>query len=156
MTTLLIGFVIAVGVIGTVVPILPGLALIWAAALVYGLIEGFGIVGWVAMAVMTALAVSGVAAGVVMPQRAAMAGGIGLRGQLMAVGLAAIGFFVIPVVGIAVGFVTGVYLVARQRHPERAWEVTRSTLRAMVLAAAVQFAAGVSMAVVWLGWVALG
>lgn len=153
MTTLLIGFVIAVGVLGTLVPILPGVALIWVAALVYGLAQGFGAVGWVAMTLITALAIGGVAAGIVMPQRAALAGGIGVRGQLIAVGLAAVGFFVIPVVGIAVGFVVGVYLVARRRHPERAWQVTTSTVRAMVLAAGVQFAAGVLMALVWLGWV---
>lgn len=155
MTTLLIGFVIAVGVLGTVVPILPGLALIWGAALVYGLAEGFGVVGWAAMAAITALAIGGVAAGIVMPQRAALAGGVGVRGQLIAVGLAVVGFFVIPVVGIAIGFVTGVYLVARRRYPERAWEVTRSTIRAMVLAAGVQFVAGVLMALVWLGWVVI-
>ena len=155
MTTLLIGFVIAVGVLGTVVPILPGLALIWGAALAYGLAEGFGVVGWAAMAAITALAIGGLAAGIVMPQRAALAGGIGVRGQLVAVGLAIVGFFAIPVVGIAIGFVTGVYLVARRRYPERAWEVTRSTIRAMVLAAGVQFAAGVLMALVWLGWVVI-
>lgn len=153
MTTLLIGLVIAVGVLGTVVPILPGLGLIWVAALIYGLAEGFGLVGWLAMAVMTALAVGGMAAGFVLPQRAALAGGIGVRGQLIAVGLAVIGFFLIPVVGLAVGFVTGVYLVARRRHPERAWDVTKSTVRAMVLAAGVQLVAGVLMALVWLGWV---
>lgn len=153
MTTFLVGLVIAVGVLGTVVPILPGLALIWAAALVYGLAEGFGLAGWLAMTVITVLAVGGMAAGFVMPQRAALAGGIGVRGQLIAVGLAVVGFFVIPVVGIGIGFVTGVYLVARRRHPERAWEVTKSTVRAMVLAAGVQFAAGILMALVWLAWV---
>lgn len=153
MTAFLVGLVMAVGILGTVLPILPGLVLIWGAALVYGLVEGFGLIGWVAFGTISLIAAAGVAAGIVVPQRAAWAGGIGVGGQLLALALAVVGFFVIPVVGAGAGFVLGVYLVARSRHPEQAWSVTKSTLRSMVVAAGLQFVAGVTMTGVWLVWV---
>jgi uncharacterized protein YqgC (DUF456 family) len=146
MVTILTGFAIAVGVVGTLLPVVPGLGLIWAATVVYGLVEGFGVTGWILVGIVLAVRI---------PQRAAAAGGIGFRGQLLAFGLAAVGFFVIPVVGAAVGFVAGVYLSAR-RVPGNPWTTTRRTVRALVAAAAAQFATGVGMALTWLAWVVLG
>ena len=152
MVTVLVALAMAVGILGTLLPILPGLGLIWLAALAFGLIEGFGPVGWTAMVIITAIGVAGIAAAVRVPQRAAAAGGIGGRGQLLAFGLAIVGFFVIPVVGAGVGFVGGIYLMARRQSPERAWAITRSTLRALVIAAGLQFVAGIAMAATWLIW----
>ncbi|MDX1448871.1 MAG: DUF456 domain-containing protein [Acidimicrobiia bacterium] len=153
MTEILVAIVVAAGVAGTVLPFLPGIPLIWGATLAYGLIEGFGPAGWIAMTVITLIGGAGIAAGVLVPQRAAWAGGIGLRGQLLAFALAIVGFFVIPVVGAAVGFVFGVYWAAKQRHPDRAGQVTRTTVRAIVVAAGLQFVAGILMSVTWVVWV---
>ena len=152
MVTVLVGLAMVVGVAGTLLPLLPGVGLIWAAAVVFGLIEGFGLVGWTAMAVITALGASAIVAGVRMPQRAAAAGGIGWRGQLMAFALAVVGFFVIPVAGAPIGFVAGIYLAARSRHGAEAWPITKRTVRSLVLAAGVQFAAAIGMALTWLVW----
>ncbi|HVR32022.1 MAG TPA: DUF456 domain-containing protein [Acidimicrobiia bacterium] len=149
---MLVGLAIAVGIAGTLLPILPGLGLIWIAALVFGILEGFGLGGWTAMAIITGLAIAGTVAAIRMPQKAAAAGGISWKGQLLAVALAIVGFFAIPVVGAPVGFVAGVYLVARQQDPTRAWEVTRSTLRSLLVAAGLQFVAAIAMALTWLVW----
>lgn len=152
MVTLLVGVAIAVGVAGTLLPLIPGLGLVWLAAVVFGLVEGFGVVGWVAIVVITGLAVFGIVAGVRVPQRTAAAGGIGWRGQLIALALAVVGFFVIPVVGAGVGFVGGIYLVARSKEPARAWQVTKATLRSLFVAAGVQFVTALAMAGTWLIW----
>ena len=155
MVTLLVGLVIAVGIAGTLLPILPGLGLIWIAALVFGMLEGFGLGGWTAMAIITGLAIAGSVAAIRVPQRAAAASGISWKGQLLAVALAIVGFFAIPVVGAAIGFVAGVYLVARRQAPTGAWDVTRSTLRSLLVAAGLQFAAAIAMALTWLVWAVL-
>jgi uncharacterized protein YqgC (DUF456 family) len=63
LATVLAGILIAVGIAGVIVPILPGLLLIWGAALFYGLMVGFGFAGWLAMAVITALALIGTGIG---------------------------------------------------------------------------------------------
>lgn len=150
--TLLVGLAMVVGIAGTLLPVVPGVALIWAAALVFGLVEGFGVVGWAAMVVITALGVAGVVAGVRFPQRAAAAGGIDWRGQLLAFALAVVGFFVIPIAGAPIGFVVGIYLVARSRHGAEAWPITKRTVRAMIVAAGLQFVAALAMAGTWLVW----
>jgi uncharacterized protein len=152
MVTVLVGLAMVVGIAGTLLPLVPGVGLIWAAAVVFGLLEGFGFVGWSAMAVISALGVAGIVAGVRMPQRAATAGGIGWRGQVMAFTLAVVGFFVIPVAGAPIGFVAGIYLVARTRYGAEAWPITKRTVRSLVLAAGLQFVVAIGMALTWLVW----
>ncbi|MDQ4094918.1 MAG: DUF456 domain-containing protein, partial [Actinomycetota bacterium] len=110
MTELLVGVVMAVGLAGIIVPFVPGLPLIWGAALAYGLVEGFGTPGIVAMIVVTAFLIAGMTAKIVVPQRRASAGGAP-RSTLLAGGaLGVIGFFVIPLVGLPVGAAAGVLL----------------------------------------------
>jgi uncharacterized protein YqgC (DUF456 family) len=70
-----VALLMAIGIAGTIVPLVPGLGLVAAAALGYGLIEGFGTVGVVACAVIVALGGAGTAAGIVVPKRAAGAAG---------------------------------------------------------------------------------
>src|SRR5919109_38793 len=89
----------AVGAVGTVVPLVPGLALVWAAALVYGVVEGFGGVGTVAFGVITVLAAAGTLAGWVVPARVAGRAGASRSSVLLGAVAAIVGFFVIPFVG---------------------------------------------------------
>ncbi|MEX1004382.1 MAG: DUF456 domain-containing protein [Acidimicrobiia bacterium] len=152
MVTVLVGLAIVVGIAGTLLPLVPGVGLIWAAALAFGVLEGFGFVGWTAMVIISALGVAAIVAGVRVPQRAAAAGGIGWRGQLMAFALAVVGFFVIPVAGAPIGFVVGIYLVARRRYGTEAWPITKRTVRSLVFAAGLQFVAAIAMALTWLVW----
>lgn len=152
----LVALVMAVGVAGTVVPLVPGLGLVVAAAVVYGLAAGFGTVGVVAMVVIVALAVAGTVAGAVLPGRAA--GRTGAPRTSLAAGVlgAVIGFFVVPVVGLPLGGAAGIYLGERLRTGDGAvaWRTTRATLKAFGLAALAQVAAGIAMVVTWVAWVA--
>jgi hypothetical protein len=154
----LVAVVMVIGVAGTVLPILPGLWLIWAAALAYGLLGGFGLGGWVAMALITGLAAAGTASGVYLPQRKAASIGVPWWGQLTALVCAVAGFFIVPVVGAPLGFVVGIVLVtlARERHVRVALEATWATLKAMLLASGIQLTAGLAMVAVWLAWAWLG
>ena len=53
--TVLAAVLMVLGLGGVVIPVLPGLALIWAVALGYGLIVGFGTIGTATMILLTAL-----------------------------------------------------------------------------------------------------
>ena len=154
----LVAIVMVIGVAGTVLPILPGLWVVWAAALAYGLFGGFGVVGWIAFALITALAAAGTASGVYLPQRRAASIGVPWWGQLVALGCAVAGFFIVPVIGAPLGFVLGILLVtlARERHFQGALAATRATLKSMLLASGRQFAAGLAMVALWVVWVWLG
>jgi len=151
----LVGIVIAVGVMGTVLPIVPGLWLIWAACIFYGIFAGFGWVGWAAVAVIPALAVAGTIAGIYLPHRATASGGLSRLGSWFALVLGVIGFFVIPVVGAVIGFIAGVFLaaVAQTKNLAAGWRSTVAALRGVAAASAAQFAAGLVMALVWGVWV---
>ena len=57
----LLAVIMGVGLLGLLFYIIPGLTIIWAAALVYGLVEGFTAWGWVIFAFMTVQMLVGVA-----------------------------------------------------------------------------------------------
>lgn len=152
----LIAVVMAVGLLGTVVPVLPGLSLIWAAALVGFLTAGFDGVAWVTMITLTLLLAGGEAAKYVLPARPG--GQTASRRSLLwaAVG-AAVGFVVVPVVGFVIGGVAGLYLAESQRtgDSEVARANTLMALKRFGIGVLVEVAAGISMIVVWVMAVAL-
>ena len=54
---ILLGMLVSLG--GLIVPVFPGLIVIWALALLYGIISGFGTLGAVLFIIITALAILG-------------------------------------------------------------------------------------------------
>ena len=145
------------GLAGTIIPVLPGILLMWAGVVGYGLVAGFDTVAIVAIAVVTVLAVISVVLGVVLPKQAADAAGASKRSQWAAVLGAIIGFFVIPVIGVIIGAVVG---IAVSEYDDKndwgaAWQSTKGVLTGMGLAALAQFGIGVIILVTWVGWAAL-
>jgi uncharacterized protein len=151
----LVAVAMAVGTVGTVVPVVPGLALVWAAALGYGLAEGFDGVGTAAFAFITVLAVFGAWLGWVVPARSAGRAGAARSSLALGVVAAVVGFFAIPLVGVAVGGVAGVYAGELWRTGDRAaaWRATVATLKGFGLAALAQLVVALGMVAVWVLWV---
>jgi len=145
----------AVGVAGTVVPFVPGLGLVWLSALGYGLAAGFGVAGWIAFLAITARAVGGLAAGVVLPHRAARGRGATTLSLVLGSTTAVVGFFVVPVIGLPLGGVLGIFIgeLLHTRDATLAWRATSATLKGFGLGTLVQAACGVAMVSVWLIWV---
>jgi hypothetical protein len=67
--------------------------------------------------------------------------------------LGVVGFFVIPVVGLLIGFVLGIYLaeLARLGGHEAAWPSTRRALAAVGWSIVIEMATGLLAAAVWVG-----
>ena len=153
----LIGLAMVVGILGTIIPLLPGLPIVWGAALVYGVVAGFGVVGWISFAIITLLGIAGTVAGFVVPQRQVQGGGAPFSTTVVAIVGGIIGFFVIPVVGIVVGAVAGVLVAERVRTQswELAWASTKRAVVGFGLGALVQMGAGVLMMATWVAWVLL-
>jgi uncharacterized protein len=152
--TILAGTAIAIGIAGVILPILPGLWLIWGAALVYGLVVGFDAWGWAAMAIITALAGAGTGVVYYLPVRKTREAGLPQWGQLLIAGFAVVGFFVVPIVGAFLGLALGALLVALvvERDVGNALGVAWATLVEMLKGAAVQLGVALLMAVVWGLW----
>ena len=148
----LVGIVMVAGIVGILLPVLPGLLLIWAAGLWWTIADGGGPARWAVFAAMTVLLAVGMTAKYVLPARSAAARGAPL-GTLAIGGIGAvIGFFVIPIVGLVVGFVVGIYLaeLARLRAAGRAWDSTRAALVAIGIGMLIELTAGLLMFAVWL------
>lgn len=149
---------IAVGIAGTVLPFVPGLGLIVAATLVFGIVDGFGRTGALAFGSIVAVAIAGTVAGIVLPHRSAGRAGAPRSSLLVGALGAVIGFFAIPVVGAPIGGVVGIYLSERSRtgDADAAWRTTRGAIKGFGLGAAAQLAAALLMAAIWVGWVIVG
>jgi uncharacterized protein YqgC (DUF456 family) len=146
----LVGIAIAVGLVGIVVPILPGTVVILAAIVVWAVLEG-GVVAWTAAALALAVLLAAQGLKYAVPGRRLRVQGVPAATLLAAAVLGAVGFFVIPVVGLVIGFVVGVYAAEAIRLGDlrRAWESTRTALAAVGLSIAIELAGGLLAAVCW-------
>ncbi|GAA6525728.1 DUF456 domain-containing protein [Intrasporangium sp. DVR] len=126
--------VMIVGTVGIVVPVLPGLLLVWAATLLWAATsQSTG--GWVVFGLATAIYAMGLVSQYVIPGRRMRATGVDSRILAVALVAAVVGLFVIPLVGAPIAFVGTVYLLERAKHRrhDRAWTATRHAVRAVML-----------------------
>ncbi len=106
--------------------------------------------------VATALVVVGAVVKYVVPGRRLQDAGIPTSTMLLGGLLGVIGFFVIPVVGLVLGFVVGVYLAELRRVGSRdAWPATRRALAAAGLSLLIELTASMLAAATWVVGVVL-
>lgn len=148
----LVGLVMVGGLVGVLLPVLPGLLLIWAAGLWWTLADGGGPVRWTVLGVLTVLLALGTVTKYVLPARSAAARGAPVSTLVVGALAGLVGFFVIPVVGLLVGGIAGIYLAeyARLRDGGRAWTSTRAALVAIGIGVLVELTAGALMVATWL------
>jgi uncharacterized protein len=148
---LLVGVAIAVGLVGVLVPVLPGLALVWVAVGVWAVDLG-STAGWVTFALVTALFAVGTVVKYVVPGRRLRSAGVPWRSTALGGALGLVGFFVLPVIGLPIGFLLGVYLaeLARLRDHDDAVRSTRHAAVAAGWSVAIELSAGLLMALSWL------
>ncbi|HUR74793.1 MAG TPA: DUF456 domain-containing protein [Sporichthya sp.] len=148
---LLVGVAILIGLVGVVIPALPGLLLVWVAVLAWAFatdVDG----RWVVFGLVTVVAGGGQIVKYLVPGRQMQAAGLPTRTLLLGAALGVLGFFVVPVIGALIGFVLGVYLAERARlgSHEEAWPSTKAALRGALLSMAIEFAAAAICAGIWL------
>jgi uncharacterized protein YqgC (DUF456 family) len=150
-TELVVGLVVLVGLVGVVVPLLPGTLLVGGAVLVWAIDDG-SVTARVCTAVALALLLTGAVVKYAVPGRRLKGAGVPTSTLVLGAVLAVIGFFVIPVLGAFLGFVLGVYLSeVRRLGSSRAWPATRSALAAVGLSVLIELVAAMLAAAVWLG-----
>jgi uncharacterized protein YqgC (DUF456 family) len=146
---------IVVGLVGIVVPILPGLLLSYGAVLAWAIFADAGWGKWLVLTLCTLWAVIGTVVKYAWPGQRMKKAGIPNWSMLAGVAGAIVGFFVIPFVGLIVGFVAGIWLAEWQRHndPKLAWPSTVEALKATGLSMLIELAAGVLIGVTWVAGV---
>jgi len=143
---------IAVGLAGILVPVLPGSVLILGGILVWA-IDVSGTTAWVVFAVAAAILVVGGVVKYLVPNRRLKSAGVPSSTQWAGAAVGIVGFFVVPVVGLFLGFVLGVYAAERRRVGSDAWPSTKAALRAVGLSILIELVAGVAATLVWVGGV---
>ncbi|MHA6626003.1 DUF456 domain-containing protein [Pseudonocardia sichuanensis] len=143
---------VAVGIVGIVVPVLPGLVLVVAGVAVWAVPRG-DVVAWTVLGIVVAIVVLGSVAKYLLPGRRLRDSGVPGRTLALGAVLGVVGFFVIPVVGLFLGFVLGVYLgeLARLGRRESAWPSTKQALAAVGWSLVIEMATGLIAAAVWVG-----
>jgi uncharacterized protein YqgC (DUF456 family) len=152
---ILVAMAIAVGLVGILVPVLPGSILVLGAILVWAWQVG-GATAWVVFAVCAVLLVAGGVVKYLVPNRRLKEAGIPASTQWIGAALGIVGFFVIPVVGLFIGFVLGVYAAEYHRlGAAAAWPSTKHALKAVGLSILIELAAGLVATFVWVAGVVL-
>ena len=146
----LVAAAIAIGLVGILVPFLPGTLLVYAAIAVWAFMVR-GTVAWVVLGVVTAVLGASLLVKYLWPVRRMRAADI--SGWSLTAGAVAgvIGFFVIPVLGLIVGFVLGVYLaeLLQRRDQRRAWASTVHAVKGAALSVGVELAGGLIATAAW-------
>jgi uncharacterized protein len=151
------GIAIVMMVVGLlVIPILPGLVIIWAAALGYGIAAGFGTLGWVMLGLITVLMLAGSILDNILMGAKAHQVGAPWWVVLLALGAAVIGSLVIPIpiIGGVLAALLVLFLVewARRKDAKKALLSMRGMLVGCGWAAVFRVIIGLIMIGLWLIW----
>jgi uncharacterized protein YqgC (DUF456 family) len=141
---------ILVGMVGIVVPVIPGLLVVLAAVFVWAFDTGTTL-AWTVFGISAVLWAAGLTLQYAVPGRRLREAGVRRSTLVLAVLVGVVGFFVIPVVGGPVGFVLGIYLVelGHSRDRASAWSSTRSALRAVFTSIGIELLAALAITVTW-------
>lgn len=148
--TLLAGVAIVIGVLGTIIPVLPGTALIAGAVLIWAIVVQSA-PAWIALVVVLILLGGGELLKYVTAGRRISAAGVP-NSALIVAGLAGlVGFFVIPVLGLPIGFILALTLLEYSRHQNwpDTWTSTKAALAAVGVMMLIELSTALLSATAW-------
>ena len=135
-------------------PILPGLVIIWIAALGYGLAAGFGTLGWIMFSIITVLMVGGSFLDNILMGTSAHKQGAPWWSILVALVAAIAGNFALPVIGGILAALLTLFLLEWVRLKD--WRQALASMRGMLVgcgwAFVFRFIIGMVMIGLWLIW----
>ena len=152
---ILLFFVMLFGLFSLMIPLMPGLVIIWVPVLIYGIIDGFSLGSGIIFGIITVLMVVGnlldnVLMGTGARQQGASWGTIiwALLGGLVAT------LFLSPIGGILITFAI-LYLLEylREKDAKKAWETTKSMALGFGWAVLARMGIGFVMILLWGLWV---
>lgn len=114
-----------VGLVGIIVPVIPGTLLIWVAALVFGLTTDFAAFGPWAFTAVTIVALITGTADFWLPMLGAKRTGAPKRALLLGFLGGILGTFITPIIGTIVGYAVGIILGSW--HKLRDWDAALRT-----------------------------
>lgn len=140
---------LSIGLIGTVVPAVPGIGLIWAGIFLYALLTGFQTISGLTVVMLGVLCALTAAASYWGGAAAARAGGGGRRAMLGAIAGMVLGLLAANVLGLFIGGFLGALLGAwwESRQAGPAFKTAFLTVGGMLLGTTLQLVVGVALIV---------
>ena len=147
-----------VGLFGLIIPIFPGNVIIWLAALIYGLIFGFGNSGGILFAILSVLMLIAVAADNFMMGAKAREHGANWGSIILALIAGLVGTLLLPPIGGLLAAPVLLYYLEYRRlgDPKAARKVVKALLIGWGMAFVVRFGIGIVMILLWGFWVYFG
>jgi uncharacterized protein YqgC (DUF456 family) len=138
-----------------IVPIFPGITVIWLAALIYGFVTGFDALGIVLMVLITLGMIAGISADNVLMGAGARQGGASWLTILVALVAGIVGTVLFPPIGGFIAIPVAIFLLEliRVREWRSAWRAMRGLALGWGLSFLVRFGIGLVMIAAWLVWV---
>lgn len=148
---LLIALAIVLGLVGAVVQVVPGGLVVAAAVVVWGVVTG-GTLGWSVAILAAALAAMTLVLKYLLAGRYLQRRGVPNRSLVVGAVVGVVGFFVIPVVGLFVGFLGGTYVAELQRLRDAgaARSATVHAMKGVGISILVELTGALLTAAVWL------
>ena len=142
--------IMLIGIVGIVVPVLPGLLITLLGVLLWAFETGTT-AAWIVFAICAVLFVSGVAGQYLIPGKRLKAEGVSTGALVLAALCGIAGMFVIPIVGFFVAFVVGLFLQAYlpRRDTAAAWRRTKAALRAILTSIGIELIAAILIVITW-------
>ncbi|MGH3726012.1 MAG: DUF456 domain-containing protein [Mycobacterium sp.] len=149
---LLVALGIAIGMVGIVVPMVPGTTLVVLSIGAWSLFESTT-KAWVVLGIVVALAIATTAVKYVWPAKRMREAGVPTLSLVIGGAAAIVGFFVIPVLGLVLGFVLGIYLAEfiRRNSQKQAWGSTVAAVKAVATSIGIEMVGAMVSAGIWLG-----
>ena len=136
--------------------VLVALVLVFGAIAVWAVVEN-NVTAWVTLGVVAAVLAASTLIKYLWPMRRMREADVRTLSLVAGAVLGIIGFFVIPVVGLVIGFVLGIYLaeLANRRDQRVAWTSTTHALKGVALSVGVELAGALLATVAWVAGVYL-
>ena len=140
-----------IGTAGIVVPVLPGLVLVWLGTLLWATEVGSS-TGWAVCGVAFVILVAGMALQLHVPNKRLKAADVPQSTQFLALLVGLVLMIPMPLVGLPIGFVGTTYAVERVRTGTHGAAVasTKTAVRALVVSKGIELATALAIIATWL------
>ena len=146
--------IMLMGLVLLIIPIFPGITVIWAAALLYGIVTGFDTLGIVMFILITLGMIAGISADNILMGAGARRGGASWLTIGVALVAGIVGTILFPPIGGFIAIPIAIFLLelVRIREWRGAWRATRGLALGWGLSFLVRFGIGLLMISAWLIW----
>ena len=145
-------FLLLLSLVGTLIPIIPGVLLMWVIVFIYALVDGFTAVSTASVIVISLIALVTGTSDIWLTLFGTKKGGASVKSMLIGTVGAVVGSFIFPIVGTIAGYIGGLLLGEYWQHGD--WEVAKKAgiggLAGWGIATVIQFIGGIFIFVIFL------